>query len=42
MRNEDLFLKDILESIKNIEEFSRGLSKEEFMKDKLKQSAIVR
>lgn len=41
-RKELLFLKDILESISNIEEFSKGLSKEKFMKNRLKQSAIVR
>lgn len=41
-RNEDLFLKDILESILNIETFSKGLSEEDFMNDLEKQSAIVR
>lgn len=38
----ELFIQDILESIENIEEFSRGLSKESFSKDKLRQSAIIR
>lgn len=41
-RNEDLFLKDILESISKIENFSKGLSKEKFMKSELEQSAIIR
>ena len=41
-RNELLFLKDILQSISNIEKFSRGLTKEKFMKNTLKQSAIIR
>lgn len=41
-RDELLFLEDILESIINIEKFSKGLSKEKFLKDKLKQSAIIR
>ena len=42
IRNELLFIEDILNSIKNIEDFSRGLTKEEFIKDKLRQSAIIR
>ena len=37
-----LFVEDILEGIKNIEDFSKELSEREFMKDKLRQSAIVR
>lgn len=41
-RNELLFLEDILDSISNIEKFSRGLSKEKFLKNELKQSAIIR
>lgn len=41
-RNENLFLKDILFSIKNIIIFSKGLSKEKFMEDRKTQSAIVR
>lgn len=36
------FVKHILESINAIEEFSRGINKEEFMSNRLKQSAIVR
>ncbi len=41
-RKEDLFLKDILESIANIEKFAKGLSKERFMEDRKTQSAIIR
>ncbi len=37
-----VFLEHILESIKNIESFSFGLSKTGFEKDRLKQSAIIR
>jgi len=41
-RDMDLFIEDILNSIKNIEEFSQNLNKEKFSKDILRQSAIVR
>ena len=41
-RDIGLFIEDIIESIKNMEDFSRGLNKEKFSKDKLRQSAIVR
>ena len=41
-RKENLYLKDILNSIENIENFSKGLTKEKFMKSSLKQSAIIR
>lgn len=41
-RNEKLFLEDILESIKNIELFTKGISKDSFIKNKEKQSAIIR
>ena len=41
-RKEGLFLNDILESIENINEFSRGLSEKGFMNDKLIQSAVIR
>ena len=41
-RDTKLFIKDILECIKNIEEFSKGLTRESFLKDKLRQSAIIR
>jgi len=42
MKEPKIFLKHILESISNIEEFSEGLSKEQLIKDKLVQSAIIR
>ncbi len=41
-REELLFFTDIMESISSIENFSKGLSKEKFLKNKLKQSAIIR
>ena len=37
-----IFLNHILESISNIEEFSKDLSKEQLLKDKKTQSAIIR
>lgn len=37
-----LFISDILDNIKDIGSFSRGLSKEEFKTNKLKQNAIIR
>lgn len=37
-----LFIEDILESIKDIESFSKGLTKEKFTSNKLKQNAIIR
>ena len=42
MRDSTFLIKDILESIENIENFSKGLTKEKFSKNKLKQSAIIR
>ena len=43
MKKEPLiFIKHIMESIENIESFSKGLSKNKFEKDRLKQSAIIR
>lgn len=43
MKKEPLtFVKHILESINNIEEFVNGISRESFMKNKEKQSAVVR
>ncbi|MBU3923582.1 MAG: DUF86 domain-containing protein [Nanoarchaeota archaeon] len=42
MRKENMYLKDILESISNIMEFVKGFSKEDFMGDKKTQSAVVR
>ncbi|MFA5019898.1 MAG: DUF86 domain-containing protein [Candidatus Pacearchaeota archaeon] len=41
-RDIGLFIEDIIKSIKNIEEFSRGLNKEKFSRDNLRQSAIIR
>lgn len=41
-RNERLFINDILVSISNIEKFSKGLTKEEFINNVEKQSAIIR
>src|SRR3989344_3094639 len=37
-----LFIEDILESIKNIREFVKGLNREKFSKDNLRQSAVIR
>ncbi len=37
-----IFIGHILDSIKNIEEFIKDTSKEEFFKDKLRQNAVVR
>ena len=41
-REEIFFIRDILSSIEYIQQFSKGLTKEKFMIDKLKQSAIIR
>src|SRR3990167_1684748 len=41
-RDESFFLGDIIESIEAIEEFSKGLTKEELMPHRLKRDAIVR
>jgi uncharacterized protein with HEPN domain len=41
-RDIGLFIEDILNSIKNIEEFSKNLDKDSFSKDNLRQSAIIR
>lgn len=41
-RNLMLFIEDIKDSIKNIGDFSKGLDKEKFFKDILRQSAIIR
>ena len=41
-RDVGLFIEDIINSIKNIEEFSKNLDKEKFSKDNLRQSAIIR
>ena len=37
-----LFIEDIFKSIKNIESFSKEISEKEFMKDELRQSAVIR
>ena len=41
-RDVGLFIEDILNSIKNIEDFAKQLDKEKFSKDILRQSAIIR
>lgn len=41
-RDIGLFIEDILESIKNIEEFTKKLNREKFSLDKLRQSATIR
>ena len=41
-RDVNLFIEDIINSIKNVEEFSEKLSKDGFLKNKLKQRAIER
>lgn len=41
-RDTRLFIEDILESIKNIEDFTSGLDKEKLSKDRLRQSAVIR
>ncbi len=41
-RDIGLFIEDILKSIRNIQEFTNELNKEKFLKNKLKQSAVIR
>src|SRR3990167_7530800 len=41
-RDVGLFIEDILNSLKNIEDFAKHLDKEKFSKDILRQSAIIR
>lgn len=41
-KDDMVFVQYILESIENIEKFSKGISKENFIKNRLKQSAIIR
>ena len=41
-RDIGLFIEDILNSIKNIEQFSKNLDKEKFSKNNLRQNAIIR
>jgi len=38
----NIFLSHILESIENIESFSKNISRNEFMKERFNQNAIVR
>lgn len=37
-----IFIRHIMDSIKNINEFSRKLSKDKFMKERMRQNAIIR
>lgn len=41
-KNDLVYIKHILESIKNINNFSKGMNKEELFSNRLKQSAIIR
>lgn len=41
-RDIGLFIDDIIDSIKNIEDFTKGLDKLKFTNDKLRQSAVIR
>ncbi len=41
-KDDSLFIRHILESIDAIEEFSKNISKEELILNRMKQSAIVR
>ena len=41
-RDINLFIQDILDNIRDIESFSKGLTKEKFDDNKLKQNAIIR
>ena len=41
-RDVGLFIEDVKDSINNIEKFSKGLTKDKFSKDILRQSAIIR
>ncbi|MBD3203744.1 DUF86 domain-containing protein [Candidatus Woesearchaeota archaeon] len=42
MKDNNIFLKHILGNIEKIEDFSKNMSKEEFIKEDLKQYAIIR
>lgn len=42
MKDDKVFIDHILESINAIEDFSKGLTKEELKSNRMKQSAIVR
>jgi len=41
-KNRTIFIRHILENIKKIEDFSKGISKEELKNDELRKYAIVR
>ena len=41
-RDINLFIDDILQNINDIESFSKGLTKDKFQNNKLKQNAIIR
>ena len=41
-RSSEVYLKDIMESISAIEEFSKNMKKEELLSNRMKQSAIIR
>lgn len=41
-RDINLFIQDILDNIKDIESFSKGLTKEKFVSNKLRQNAVIR
>ena len=41
-RDVNLFIGDILDNINDIESFSKGLTKDKFQTDKLRQNAIIR
>jgi uncharacterized protein with HEPN domain len=41
-REAELFVEDIFESIRKVESFSKDLTKEKFMTDDLRKSAIIR
>jgi uncharacterized protein with HEPN domain len=42
MKEPDIFLKHIMESIRHIEEFSKGMDFADFSTDRMRQSAIIR
>lgn len=41
-KTDSIFIRHILDSIKDIEDFSKGLTKEELLSSRLRQSAIIR
>ena len=42
MKDDSVYLRHILESIRRVREFTRGVSEERFLKDALVQSAVIR